>query len=255
MVRSLLAGAKAQTRRKVKWPVKIPFPIYGTSPGTIGSSGMYNAFERPKVLLGCPYGKPGDRLWVKETWIDKGASTHWPGDGTETCKQYVGYVADDSCRDVTVSREIFDLELSKAIERQNKYCPPQPTNEDDPDYWKKHDAYKDWLNRQFHIHRPSIFMRRWASRITLEIVSVRVERLQEITEEDAIAEGIESAIPVAGEPPTYRDYQSGSNDPCEWFTNPIDSYRTLWESINGPGSWDANDWVWVLEFKRIGGTN
>ena len=89
--------------------------------------------------------------------------------------------------------------------------------------------------------RPSIFMPRWASRITLEIVSVRVERLQDISEEDAIAEGVtvhmDAVITAATIPgvkgPAYLEYFD------------------LWESINGPGSWDANPWVWVIEFKRI----
>ena len=81
--------------------------------------------------------------------------------------------------------------------------------------------------------KPSIHMPRWASRITLEITGVRVERLQDISEADAIAEGIE-ALPMKTRQATPRlDYQA------------------LWESINGPESWDENPWVWRLEFKRI----
>lgn len=83
--------------------------------------------------------------------------------------------------------------------------------------------------------RPSIFMPRWASRILLEIVSVRVERLQSIIESDAMAEGAEPVLV----PP-----DGGS---CPY----IEGYRDLWESINGPGSWELNPWVWVIEFKRI----
>ena len=75
---------------------------------------------------------------------------------------------------------------------------------------------------------PSIHMPRKASRITLEIVAVRVERLQSISYDDAVAEGIEHEYPKA-----------------------VAQYRDLWEQINGPGSWDANPWVWVVEFKRI----
>jgi len=78
--------------------------------------------------------------------------------------------------------------------------------------------------------KPSIHMPRWASRINLEVVSVRVERLQNISEDDALAEGITLV---------------------ERGTSPVDQFKKLWESINGPGSWEANPWVWVVEFKRI----
>jgi hypothetical protein len=83
--------------------------------------------------------------------------------------------------------------------------------------------------------RPSIHMPRWASRITLEITAVRVERLQDISEQDALAEGI-----------TYLDLPSNALDPRKART----WYRGLWEQINGPGSWGLNPWVWVIEFKR-----
>ncbi len=80
--------------------------------------------------------------------------------------------------------------------------------------------------------RPSIFMPRWASRITLEIVSVRVERLQDISHRDALAEGVEYDV----------SKQDG---------NPIARYQKLWESINGKGSWAQNPWVWCVEFKKL----
>ena len=91
-------------------------------------------------------------------------------------------------------------------------------------------------------------MNRWASRITLEIVNVRVERLKSISEADAMAEGIE--LPENG---TYRDYsvKPEDNEGYDYCKSAVDSYRTLWEKINGPGSWDANPWVWVVEFKRV----
>lgn len=95
--------------------------------------------------------------------------------------------------------------------------------------------------------RVSIFMPRWASRITLEITDVRVERLQDISEDDAIAEGIEAhEIQVAPGNFTYRNY---SND--EWCVSPILSYKTLWEKINGAGSWDINPFVWAISFRKI----
>lgn len=100
---------------------------------------------------------------------------------------------------------------------------------------------------------PSIHCPRFLSRITLEIVSVRVERLQEITEADAIAEGVQQDrgrdVPAAmgGGVTPWRCYL----DEGEWYSSPITSYRSLWESINGPGSWAANPWVWRIEFKRV----
>lgn len=90
---------------------------------------------------------------------------------------------------------------------------------------------------------PSIHMPRHASRITLQIVSVRVERLQDISEVDAISEGIEKTLSGF-----WSLYGQASVDGTY---SPRASYRALWESINGHGSWDANPWVWVVEFKRV----
>jgi hypothetical protein len=102
-------------------------------------------------------------------------------------------------------------------------------------------AYRFWYEADAPLQdgygklRPSIHMPRFASRITLEITAVRVERLQQIDEADARAEGI-------------------CRTECpDWHATT--DYRALWESINGPGSWDANPWVWVIEFKRVGGGN
>lgn len=91
-------------------------------------------------------------------------------------------------------------------------------------------------------------MPRWASRITLEIVSVRVERLQDISEADALAEGIE---PPEGE--TYRDYavKPEDNEGHDYYLCPQDSFISLWEKINGLESCKANPWVWVVEFKCL----
>lgn len=80
--------------------------------------------------------------------------------------------------------------------------------------------------------RPSIHMPRWASRLTLEITGVRVERLQEISGDDCLAEGIEP--------------QGIGSDMAMRV-----AFQALWESINGPGSWDANPWVWIVEFRRM----
>jgi hypothetical protein len=128
--------------------------------------------------------------------------------------------------------------------------------------WAPHLDFPDMANRSVYRAdpeckydvdrwRPSIHMPRRASRILLEITGVRVERLQAISEQDAIAEGIERVENNFGNGPAYCDYGlANTDDTAEWFRSPIRSYETLWESINGAGSWDANPWVWVVEFKR-----
>lgn len=134
----------------------------------------------------CPYGQPGDRLWVKETFATLGTKDRGP----------VVYRAD-----------IADGERVRV---------------DAP-----------W--------RPSIFMPRKFSRILLEITNIRVERLQDISEDDCLDEGIEQRWTCIN--PGAGSY-AHDNDV-------IDDYCKLWESINGVGSWYANPWVWVVAFKRI----
>lgn len=100
-----------------------------------------------------------------------------------------------------------------------------------------------------HHGRPSIFMTRAASRILLEIVSVRIERLNDITQADARAEGVETvpnffALGCRGGWKDYRGQETA-------VISPRSSYCTLWESINGVGSWASNPWVWVVEFRRL----
>ena len=95
-------------------------------------------------------------------------------------------------------------------------------------------------------------MPRWASRITLDITAVRVERLQDISEEDAQAEGVEDVTKdVAPSDPEFRfwrRYRDGG--PNAYTDNAIASFASLWTEINGPTSWEANPWVWVVEFNR-----
>lgn len=98
----------------------------------------------------------------------------------------------------------------------------------------------DWENVGGWKWKPSIFMRRSQSRITLEVESVRVERLQDISEADAIAEGVDHTTPFK-----WR------KDEWQNKTPNIARYAGLWELINGAGSWDRNPWVWVISFKRI----
>jgi hypothetical protein len=224
MVRALLAGTKTQTRRVVKpQPAKssgthrgYPLELMANDwawphPRTSGATTISN---RPNGPLGweihCPYGQPGDRLWVRErfTPLPMQAPTENPS------RWQILYAAGGA-------------EEREAPAGYN----PMLYN------------YERWS--------PSIHMPHWASRLTLEITGVRVERLQDISEEDAQAEGIER---VGGEfsCTPWRNYRIGCPDEMRSHCSARSrSYMTLWESINGPGSWDANPWVWVIEFKRV----
>jgi len=186
MVRAILENRKTQTRRVVKCPIWMTKEVDMLNPASPHHYGDVSTIKP------CPYGQPGDHLWVRESW--------------------------------NVSGLAF---LRK----------PRETAFAAPSAWKYQATDDGSWQRGW---RPSIHMPRWASRILLEIVSVRVERLQDISEEDALAEGV--------------DFHC--TDPtcliCHGFCG-IQCYRELWEKINGTGSWDANPWVWVVEFKRIGG--
>jgi hypothetical protein len=191
MVRALLAGTKTQTRRVVKWRGLEPglnLQFSGLSVERSGSNFVLSSPTRTShayrsVPQPCPYGQPGDRLWVRETWA---YHVHAQAAMRDEDGPWV-YAADG------------------APALQMRLC----------DRW-----------------RPSIHMPRWACRLVLEVTSVRVERLQDISEADAQAEGCD--LPA-------RD--QSWNQCRRW-------YRDLWEQINGTGSWDANPWVWVVEFKR-----
>ncbi len=164
--------------------------------------GVWSAQTERSVVteFSCPKGLTGDRLWVKETFQPLWAADE-PGDWTTGRGYKIGYVATDGIQD-----------------------------------WVDHSEGEGELTQKC---KPSIFMPRWASRITLEITAVRVERLQDISEADALAEGVDadavaSFARVAG------------------VTRPAGfAYRDLWESINGPGSWAKNPWVWVIEFREV----
>lgn len=122
------------------------------------------------------------------------------------------------------------------------YYPPKLTQEDVMYRADGDDGRRTW--------RPSIHMPRWASRITLEITDVRVERLNSISEEDARAEGIVSHRIGTGDARTGMRTAWGLADEQAWAFTPEQAYQDLWERINGPGSWDDR-WVWALTFRRI----
>lgn len=216
MVRAILEGRKTQTRRVVKPELAAHFdPPRGEDDVKAGYPWICGYWEEDvSAVTVCPYGQPGDSLWVKETTVK--VEDHG----------YTGPVYVESDEGHTV----MDWGLSPG--------------EDDVTEVEPH---------QIKL-RPSIYMTRKMSRITLEVVSVRVEQLQDISEADAAAEGVEvnkfDSWPVEGAQ-TWRDYTRPEGEWGYGCGHARGSYSTLWESINGPGSWDANPWVWVVGFKRI----
>lgn len=200
MVQAILANRKTQTRRVVKQvpPLDCTYLKWHEGPKAgqprwimdWGLSGCYtddngqhwldiqtDVDDNSHEEIFCPYGQPGDRLWVRETWQQM---EHIGGD----IKESIVYRAD----------------------AEHKY---------------------GW--------RPSIFMPRWASRLTLEVVKVRVEPLQAITEEDALAEGFTAW--------THR---------TEGQITARRGFMELWDKINGKKHpWDANQYVWAITFRRI----
>ncbi|EMO8771696.1 hypothetical protein WDQ77_001088 [Klebsiella variicola] len=224
MVRAILDGRKTQTRREVKLKLDIARLATTYDWATSLAANHYQGLTEEQiqqkaeslcgvihpVILGngqmvsiiCPHGKPGDRIWVRETFC--------PVDDT----QYGG-------------GKWVDYRATPKFEASHPAgwdCAPNDA-----------EALK-W--------RPSIHMPRWASRILLEITDVRVEQLSAISQEDAQAEGME----LTGWRPTYSDPDSGGE-----VMTPYDNFAELWSSIYGEESWNANPWVWVIEFKRIEG--
>lgn len=206
MVRALLTGHKTQTRRAVKpqppegtyqvstWHHPDPRPhFFAWQDLPHGTAMTADGWVQP-----CPYGQPGERLWVRET--------HYLTDDGHS--EFAVYAADDDAAHEHLQRlEELNADFPADVKAAHKRL------------------------------RPSIHMPRWASRILLEIVSVRVERLQDISEDDAMAEGIDRE--------RVAMYAKGSTKPA------MRAYADLWNSINGDGSWDVNPWVFVIEFKRI----
>lgn len=229
MVRAILDGRKTQTRRALRrqFPADaVPVEIPATDPAggwvVSGHSGVWwcDAAANIDEAQSCPYGVPGDRLWVRETFFAWG---RW-----ET------RFSAKKGRD-----EWHFIDMTLASGRSYAY----DTDEDTPMLVKRRSTMVPLWWR-----RPAIFMPRAASRITLEITGVRVERLNDISEADARAEGcypidtslhgkVERSLldlPLLDDQHPYRN-----------------GYALLWESINGDGSWDANPWVWVVEFRRL----
>lgn len=225
MVRAILDGTKTQTRRAVK--VKPHYHIEERDDGTVWPW-MYDADRDSDSWMACPYGQTGDRLWVREAWRIGAWDEHRPAFALDYCdgprKEWVD--APDPTSDDDLFSRLWQQSIDDAIKDHG--CK-------DRYQWEPGQSPCRW--------RPSIHMPRWASRITLEITGVRVERLQDISEADATAEGID---------PTQAN-KTLSSIGTKTISGPVAEYSVLWESINGPGSWDANPWVWVVEFKRVEG--
>jgi len=203
MVRAILEGRKTQTRRVMK----VQMEYDGGSYWQDGTGALH------LIETLCPYGVPGDRLWVRETWgiFDQ----HHDG-------LAIAYRADDIGDDLGAVTW-FDVDM----ETHHKYC------------------LRDGVEKADEKWRPSIFMPRWASRINLEITGVRVERLQDIGKDgrkahDVLAEGISREAIEQWEQYLHKD------------DAPAHTYGVLWDTINGKRApWASNPWVWVVEFKRV----
>lgn len=210
MVQAILKLIKRMTRRtkgleKInKNPDKWNFDSI-----SIDEQGLIAWFENnityEHIGFKCPYGKPGDILWVRETWCQQDHMYFYKADNICT-----GCTEDGTCLPVGVEKHIT-CELCEYT-----------------------DAYFKW--------KPSIHMPKAARRIRNTIINIRVERLHDITEEDAKAEGIE------------LNYEASDERVCR-FQNYKDAFKALWNDINGERGhgWDKNDWVWVIEFEKIGG--
>jgi len=211
MVRAILAGAKTQTRRVVKGAPHDWAPVQPQvySPTVIDRRGD----EQPgPAAYGA--GNADGECWIRCPHGQPGdrlwVREAWARDDEDGCLMYRA----------DVGREM------------------------DADAWEQ--GRIEGVPR--YRWRPSIHMPRWASRITLEITSVRVERLQDISEADAAAEGVTPKW-EPGCSGRLMEALSGFS-----FRPAASAYADLWESLHGPGSWDANPWVWVVEFKRINQT-
>ncbi|HHI2971623.1 TPA: hypothetical protein ACP5G9_000734 [Klebsiella pneumoniae] len=223
MVRAILDGRKTQTRRPIKWK-QTRFTEIGEREDGSNWPWSEDAEHACDFWHPCPFGAVGDRIWVRETW---GVASHaFSDDGL-----MIDWVPD---RPATAIHE---------MPFGNGYYSGYAIYAADGDFtWGDDDGYEDGRS----CWKPSIHMPRAASRILLEITDVRVERLNAISEEDARAEGIiDGGCLNCGEP-----------DPCG-CANPepdaTDAFAYLWQSIYGQENWNANPWVWVIEFKRVEG--
>lgn len=218
MVRALLDGRKTQTRRifspeRMTWTDNGRYQTHALRSGELVFTGS-GPFVPSDWLSYSPYGQPGDRLWVREAWrVSKKHDAVAPRD-LWACMMTVMYEAGAYSNNDDEGGRTVDGELMAP----------------------------DWRGK----YRPSMFMPRWASRITLEVTGVRVERLQDISDADAIAEG---AYLFPAEGGGYK-FDCGEQE----YDTAVEAYRHLWDSLNAARGfgWDANPWVWVVDFQKVG---
>ncbi|EBV8483688.1 hypothetical protein HT95_002366 [Salmonella enterica subsp. enterica serovar Ago] len=208
MVRAILEGRKTQTRRPVKpQPELTERSGFSWNGAVFGSGSDDRETNRNFAHVKCPFGKPGYRIWVRETFRVHSRATD-------------------------VATLVYRASVRNSWTEQTHRVPVAVCNKPAiPEKWT-----------------PSIHMPRWASRITLEITDVRVERLHNISERDALREGL-FQLPASGRyclQPGMQYFGMASHSAKE-------VYSWLWASIYGEESWAANPWVWVIEFKRVEG--
>lgn len=216
MVRAILDGKKTQTRRVVKY--KHPATIMEDESGKPWPHfDCYVYGTDDPVKAKCPYGQVGDVLWVRECFYQFG---HWepvPGVKTKTGRMKWKFIAD--------SNQILDAD-------------------NPPESYRKGRHHKDPETKAWH-KRLGRFMPRWASRIDLKITGVRVEHLQEISHDDANTEGVQVWIDSFKSSGSY--HQNG-----QLQAYPVTAFARMWDEINGSTHpWEANPYVWVVEFERL----
>lgn len=232
MVRAILAGRKTQTRRVIK-----PQPRHGATVFQDGARGVWFAHTKTGPGSDCvevdavePGYSIGDRLWVREAWR-VGAWDHNCG---RMCIDFRSDGAADPIWRSVPDPDWFEhnwIKISDELDRK-----AVPTNADGQYLWKRGEAPLSW--------RPGIHMPRWASRLTLTVTDVRVQRLQEISEEDARAEGV-LWVPGHGEIKRADLHEGFSN-----YLNCREGFQVLWDSLNASRGfgWDASPWVVALTF-------
>lgn len=217
MVCAILDGRKKQTRRPVKFPVldkNLGCELSGNELAGELSAGNY---------LNSAFGKPSDRVWVRETW---------------------GVVSHELDEDGRIQPWTPNRPATAIHEMPfgNGYYSGHAIYAADGDFtWGDDDGYEDGRS----CWKPSIHMPKAASRILLEITDVRVERLNSIQDVDAMREGIQNLTTCS-----HADFGIPGVVNAQ---HPVRAFQLLWESIYGTESWKANPWVWVIEFKRVEG--